>query len=70
MLDEASKLKVGRKEVKRVFKRMTEMNPWLKSCLHAEYFQADDGFYDYERLVTFCLLYCSGQLKPKTAILF
>ena len=39
---------------------MAEMNPWLKQCLHAEYFQAEEGFYDYERLLVFCLLYCAG----------
>lgn len=57
---EESKLVVDSHSVKKVFKKMTEMNPWLKQCLHAEYFQAEQGFYDYERLLTFCLLYCSG----------
>ena len=39
---------------------MAEMNPWLKQSLHAEYFKADEGFYDYERLLVFCLLYSAG----------
>lgn len=70
-LDEASKLRVGRKEVKKVFVRMTEINPWLKSCLHAQFFFTDDGaFYDYERLLVFCLLYSAGQSKLKIALLF
>ena len=50
---------------------MAEMNVWLKQCLHAEYFYAENpDYYDYERLLCLCLLYSSGQVKSKTAILF